>query len=209
MGKSAQTRQLIIERAAELFNRQGFHGTSMSDIMKATGLTKGGIYGNFKREGADKKGVKEEIAIAAFEYAVEAVTRTIRERTKVLDNVLDKLRATVYYYQERILHPEIKGGCPIQNTSVDADDNHPALRERVRFRMDEWLQRMVYVLNRGQERGQVRSDLNITEFSTLFISTLEGGLLMAKIYKDASYFDVTARQLLRMIDELKPIGLKS
>jgi len=68
--KSDRTRALIVEKSASLFNRKGFHGTSLSDIMEATGLTKGGIYGNFKREGLNKKGVKEEIALAAFEYNV-------------------------------------------------------------------------------------------------------------------------------------------
>ena len=205
--KSERTRQLIIERSAELFNRQGFHGTSMSDIMRATGLTKGGIYGNFKREGADKKGVKEEIAIAAFEYAVEEVTETIRERTKKLTGTLDKLRATVYFYQERVLNPTIKGGCPIQNTSVDADDNHPWLRDRVREKMTEWRERTAYVVRRAQAGGEIRSEVDADEFATLFIATLEGGVMLSQLYKDGAYFDVTARQLLRMIDELKPNGL--
>ena len=49
MGKSKETRKLIIEKAAILFNQKGFHGTSMADIMDATELTKGGIYGNFKK----------------------------------------------------------------------------------------------------------------------------------------------------------------
>ena len=59
MKKSDKTRQFIIDKAADLFNTQGYSGTSMADIMEVTGLSKGAIYGNFKREGGDKKGVKE------------------------------------------------------------------------------------------------------------------------------------------------------
>lgn len=204
--KSERTRRMIIERSAELFNQQGFHGTSMADIMAATGLTKGGIYGNFRRSGGDKKGVKEEIAVAAFEFAVAEVTRTIRERTKVMDNVQDKLRSVVYYYKERVLNPAISGGCPIQNTSVEADDNHPVLRDKVREKMDEWHARMTHVLKRGIARREIRADLDAAEFSTLFIATLEGGILLAQLYKDSDRFDVAARQLLRLIDELKPVN---
>ena len=95
MKKSEKTRQFIVEKAAALFNTKGFYGTSMADIMEVTGLTKGGIYGNFKTDGADKKGVKEEIALAAFEHAVEVVKRTVGLRTRVIEDSLDKLKAVV------------------------------------------------------------------------------------------------------------------
>jgi len=59
--KSDRTRQLIVEKAAHLFNVKGYAATSMSDIIEATGLAKGGIYGHFKS--------KEAIASEAFDYA--------------------------------------------------------------------------------------------------------------------------------------------
>ncbi|MFK7806913.1 MAG: TetR/AcrR family transcriptional regulator, partial [Saprospiraceae bacterium] len=119
MGNSKKTRKLIIEKAAILFNQKGFHGTAMSDIMKATGLTKGGIYGNFKKESGDKKGVKEEIAVAAFEYGVAFVGEEIRKRTTVVESSIDKLKTIVYFYKERILNPPLEGGCPIMNTAIE------------------------------------------------------------------------------------------
>ena len=202
--KSEKTRQFIIEKSAELFNTRGFHGTSMSDIMKATGLTKGGIYGNFKRNGSDKKGVKDEIAVAAFEHAVAKVTTTVRERTQVIDNTLDKLKAVAYFYKERILNPPVEGGCPIQNASIEADDNHPLMRGKVIQALNDWHSGIVYVLNKGINKGDVRIDVNADEFATLFIGTIEGGIMLARIYKDVKYFDIMAKQLVKMVDELKP-----
>ena len=58
MKKSLRTRQHIIQTTSKLFNKQGFAGTSLSDLSSATGLTKGGIYGNFKN--------KEEVALEVF-----------------------------------------------------------------------------------------------------------------------------------------------
>ena len=46
--KSAFTKQYIIETVAPVFIKYGYAGTSLSDITKATGLTKGAIYGNFR-----------------------------------------------------------------------------------------------------------------------------------------------------------------
>ncbi len=195
MTKAEKTKQFIISQAAILFNQKGFSGTAMDDIIARTGLSKGAIYGHFKN--------KEEIAVAAFEHAVNTVTREVRERTKVIDNVVDKLKAVIYFYKERILNPPIEGGCPIQNTSVDADDHHPILREKVKAALNTWIDRMVYVLQKGMKRGEIRVDVDAREFATQFIATLEGGIMLSQLYKDVRYFDITARQLLHMVKDLE------
>lgn len=195
VSKAERTRQVIIEQAAVLFNQKGYAGTSMDDIMKATGLSKGGLYGNFKN--------KEEIAVEAFQHAVLRVRKEVGKRTMVIDHALDKLKAVVYFYKERILNPPVEGGCPIQNTSVEADDNNPILRSIVIEEMDDWHARIIHTLQKGMKRGEVKMQTNAREFATRFIGTLEGGILLAQLYKDVYYFDVMAKQLLDMINEIK------
>lgn len=204
MTKSEKTRQLIIEKAAAVFNQKGYNGTTLDDIMEATGLSKGGIYGNFKREGLDKKGVKDEIALAAFDHAVQQVYDALKERTGVIENTLDKLKAVVYFYRERILNPPVAGGCPIQNTAVEADDLLPDLRNKVQLALTEWERRIVRTLEKGIERGEVRADVDKNDFATLFIGTLEGGILLARAQYSPKPFDVMARQLILLIENLKP-----
>ena len=57
MKKSEQTKAYIIEKAAPIFNKKGYAGTSLRDMTGATRLTKGSIYGNFAN--------KDEAALAA------------------------------------------------------------------------------------------------------------------------------------------------
>jgi TetR/AcrR family transcriptional repressor of nem operon len=71
MSKGARTREQVVEHAAALFNQHGYHGASISDVMAATGLKKGGIYRHFAS--------KEALALAAFEFA----TDKLRERFTV------------------------------------------------------------------------------------------------------------------------------
>lgn len=192
--KAERTRKLIITEAARIFNQKGYAGTSMNDIMKATGLSKGGLYGNF--------GNKEQIAVAAFEHAVGLVTEEVRERTRISKHPVDKLKAVVSFYRERILDPPVEGGCPIQNTSIDADDNNPVLREHVITAVDQWKSRMVYVLEKGKSLNQVKGEIDSEKFATQFIGTLEGGIMLAQLYKDVHYFDTMAEVLLQMIESL-------
>ena len=44
MPKGQKTRERIVAEAASLFNQRGFEASSMSELMEATGLEKGGIY---------------------------------------------------------------------------------------------------------------------------------------------------------------------
>ena len=50
MSKGEETRERIVAQAAVLFNQRGVEGTSISDLMEATGLEKGGIYRHFPKE---------------------------------------------------------------------------------------------------------------------------------------------------------------
>ena len=196
MTKAERTRQHILDKSAALFNLNGYAGTSMKDIMEATKMSKGALYGHFQS--------KEEIALASFELAVDKVLLEVGRRTKVIDNTLDKLKAVVYFYKERILNPPVEGGCPIQNTAVDTKNTHRFLHSAVKEQMDVWINRMVYTLEKGMSKGQVRIDLNARDFSIRFIAVLEGGIMMAELYKDVHYFDVIAHHLVEMIDSLKP-----
>lgn len=196
MPKSDRTRQQIIEKAAALFNQHGFSGTSMGDIIKATGLSKGGVYGNFSS--------KEDIAVAAFQHAVEQVHRQVRARTRVIDHPIDKLKAVVYFYKEHAAQPPVEGGCPIQNTAIEADDGNLLLREHAIKAVGLWHDRIVTTVKIGQENGQIHAEVSPEDFATQFIATLEGGIMLAQLHKQDRYFGPVARLLLQIIEELRP-----
>ncbi len=59
--KGEQTRQEIIRKAAPIFNQRGYEGVTLSELMQATGLEKGGIYRHFDS--------KQQFASEAFDYA--------------------------------------------------------------------------------------------------------------------------------------------
>src|SRR6516165_614441 len=84
MRKGEHTRQEIIREAAPIFNRRGYDGAALSDLMKATGLEKGGIYRHFDS--------KEALAAEAFDYAWE---EAFQERVRDLGSIsgsVDRLK---------------------------------------------------------------------------------------------------------------------
>src|ERR1044071_2353688 len=117
MSKTEQTKAFIIEKTAPLFNSKGYAATSISDITEATKLTKGSIYGNFAN--------KDEVAVAAFDYNFSRVNAYVKTRILAVDSSIDRLSVYPQIYRDFLKIPFLQPGCPILNTSVEADDTHP------------------------------------------------------------------------------------
>ncbi len=192
LSKAERTRQLIIERSAPLFNQMGYAGTSMQDIMTATGLTKGGIYGHFES--------KEEIALAAFEHAAGIITRMIGERIAAKESASDKLKAILQFYKTYLFSPPVQGGCPVLNTAVEADDTNPLLRASVVKVLNRLHKAVANIVMQGIERGEFRPETDPQKFSILLVSMVEGGIMLSKAYGDNKYLNTVISQLEYMLE---------
>ncbi|HLP88383.1 MAG TPA: TetR/AcrR family transcriptional regulator [Nostocaceae cyanobacterium] len=179
MAKGEKTKTRILQQAAELFNQQGYAGSSISDIMRVTGLQKGGIYNHFKN--------KDELAIQAFEFAITQIEQKMKAVVKNQQNAIARLLALIDLFSSFVDNPTIKGGCPLLNTAVESDDNHPTLREHAQQKMNSWLNLISRIINKGIKRGEIKSEINADEVATIIISTLEGAIMMSKLYGDKIY----------------------
>lgn len=192
LSKGERTREMILARAAPLFNSKGYGRVSMSDLMQATGLEKGGIYNHFRS--------REELMVEAFRYAADVVRRRVEERTAGPVSSADRLREMVAVYGEFALQPPIEGGCPLLNAAVESDDADPALREQVAEAMERWFRAIRVTLVRGIRRGDVRPDVDVEGTATLIISTLEGAVMLSRLYRTGAHMQSAVRHLQSYIE---------
>jgi AcrR family transcriptional regulator len=176
MRKGELTREHILDKAATLFNRQGFSGASLSDIMEATGLQKGGIYRHFES--------KEALALEAFDHAVGRVRTRFVTALDGQRHAMDRLHAIVGVFRAYITDPPISGGCPVMNTAIENDDGNPELRRRARAAMEEWRTLIRRTVERGVERGELRPETDAEALAATTISLLEGAIMMSKLFRD-------------------------
>lgn len=194
MRNGTQTRENILRQAAALFNRQGFAGASMADIMQATGLQKGGIYRHFES--------KEALALEAFDYAVAQMATRFTAALEGREHAIDRLEAIVGVFARLHDDPPVPGGCPMMNTAVQTDDaESPALRDRARTAMDGLRTLIRQTVRKGIARGEVRADVDGDELATLLISTLEGGVAISRLYGDGVHVRRAADAMRKYLDE--------
>lgn len=196
MSKGAQTRERVLRQAATLFNKQGYAGSSLADIMQATGLQKGGIYNHFES--------KENLALAAFDYAVGLVRERFAEALQAKHHAVDRLLAIMAVFQSYHTSPPIAGGCPVLNTAIEADDTNPLLRDRARAVMDEWRAMIERIVAKGIARGELKPTVEADELATLMITMLEGAVMLSKLYRDPVHMERAVNHLTAYVQSLRP-----
>ena len=195
MSKAERTKQFIIEKTATVFNEKGYAGTSINDLTSATGLSKGSIYGNFEN--------KDDVAVAAFDYNHHSVTEYIKAQILAAESSIERLLVYPNTYRNYFNIPFLRAGCPILNTSTEADDTHPQLRERASDALAFWKRAVENQIKRGKARNEIRPDTDPTEVAVILISLIEGALMQAKVTGKTSELNIAMDYLEKLILSIK------
>lgn len=194
MGKAEKTRSYIIEKTAPIFNIKGFAGTSMNDITEATGLTKGSIYGNFKN--------KDEVALEVFEHNKKKMQDLFTLEISKKSSYRDKLLTYPELYDQFFIRHFIDGGCPIMNTAIEADDTHPLLKEAAKKAILVWKDSLAYLVQKGIDTKEFKSETNPEETALLILSIIEGTVMVSKLTDNVGYLKTLMHSLRKLINEL-------
>lgn len=181
MTKAERTKQFIIEKVAPIFNKKGAYGTSLNDITEATGLTKGAIYGNFQD--------KDTLALACFEHNLKFFQKGLYKSLASTGNAWIKLEKLFGFYEDGFQQVYLNGGCALMNSTVEADDGYPLLRDRVKKTFEIWRSELEGVILEGQETGEFKAEAHASDMANLIIAGIEGGILIAKGTQNMSGFN--------------------
>ncbi|HEX9981267.1 MAG TPA: TetR/AcrR family transcriptional regulator [Flavobacterium sp.] len=195
MSKAERTRQFIIEKTAPIFNAKGYAGTSINDLMNATGLTKGSIYGNFEN--------KDEVAVAAFDYNYSKIVAHVMQKTQEQSLMIDKLLVYPQTFRNFFDLPFLKEGCPVLNTSTEADDTHPLLRKKAIAALALWKKALVRYIEIGIETNEIKPETNPPAFAIVVMSMIEGAMMQAKLQGTDEALNITMDYLEEMIRNLR------
>lgn len=194
MTKAARTRQHIIERTAHLFNSKGFEGTSLADLIKVTGLTKGALYGNFQD--------KEEIALEAFQYSIKKVRQMVRLELEGASTYKKQLLALLRFYSKYVFKPPVPGGCPLLNAAIEADDYRVSMRRVVVKELTHSVNFIRDLIQQGIAAKEFRSDVEPAEIAYSIFCAVEGALMFARVERSREPMDIIIRHCTKIIDQI-------
>lgn len=179
MRKGQATKEHIIRLSAGLFNKKGYAGTSLSEIIERCNVRKGGIYNHFEN--------KDEIALAAFDYSFQQLKGLLSEAAARKSSPSDKLNEICEVYITMVEQDNWEGGCPVLNTAIENDDGHPLLKQRAQLAMKELMTSLEQIVREGMRLREFRGDLDVEEACSVFIALIEGGVMLSKLFDDSQY----------------------
>lgn len=194
--KGERTRHRIIAEAAAVFNQRGYEGTSIHDLMTATGLEKGGIYRHFES--------KDELAAEAYRYAWHEATHARTRDIDSIEGAMPKLRYLVDRFVT--LRSPIPGGCPLMNTAVEAEDGSPLMRSLALEFLRDWQHRIQTIVCEGIRTGEIASSTNARCTANRLIAMLEGALMIARLERTREALEDARHMLDKELDRISATG---
>ena len=179
MKPNITTSEYILKTVSPIFNKQGYIGTSLSHLTKATGLTKGAIYCNFTN--------KEELALKAFELNVKHAILPLFKLIEEQNSNLQKLYTITNYHRSYYNLVTKIGGCPMLQVGVDAKFNNPLLFEKAKKLSKTFLNGLIKIINDGISNNELQKNIDATQKAKLILSIIEGSSFLAFTHNDNSF----------------------
>ena len=186
MKKGEASRAKLVACAAELFWRQGYNATGLTEILQAANLPKGSLY--FYFEG------KRDLAAAVIEYYRRIVSEDMKQMAEGRD-----WREFVHALTQKHLSSAAGGehnGCPFAVMGMELALSEPEIAGLYAAALDEARQIMAEVLERS---GLNHEDAGA--LSSLELTIFEGKLLLFRISGDAAHLEAMGREMIQVYEQ--------
>ncbi len=194
--KGTRTRRNIIEKSLQLFCVKGYYNTSINDILEATGLTKGGLYGHFSS--------KEDIWYAVYDEALRVWRLTVFKGIHSKSSPLERIETFIENDIKNKLGNDIfEGGCFFHSMLVELSGQSDAMSRHIMAGFMQLDGLLCSWLEQADQQGMLKQGLNFKEIANYIIISLNGAAALYASSRDPAILDHTVRQLRFYIRQLK------
>ena len=196
IAKGIQTRQNIIEKSLQLFCVKGYYNTSINDILEATGLTKGGLYGHFAS--------KEDLWYAVYDKALAIWRKVVFQGIQSGTDPLQRIQLLIENdIKNKLGNHVFEGGCFFHSMLVELSGQSDALSNHLMQGFNQLAGVLCAWLEQADQHGLLKKNLNFSEIANYIIISLNGAAALYAANRDASILDQTIAQLHFYIQQLK------
>ena len=169
-------RAIALEMAMQLFWSKGFAATSINDLTKAMGISKSSLYGAF--------GDKHSIFLEAIEFYCENITNRVRSAIDLPRPARQVIRSILCRAVDRILEPDGRRGCFLNNSSVEVGPNDQEVAARCRSGLSLMEETFESLVRRGQLEGDISIERDPQSLAWFLTGTINGIMVIGKSHPD-------------------------
>jgi TetR/AcrR family transcriptional repressor of nem operon len=194
---ASDTRTKILTTAMHLFWEKGYGSTSMADILGRAGVNSGSLYHFFPG--------KQELLLAVLDAYHDGIHELLLAPAwNGVSDPVERVFALLAAYRQAIVQTECTYGCPIGSLALEIHEPDPPVRERLAANFTAWTDAVERCLIEAGDR--VPRDADRRALAEFVLTTMEGGVMLARSYRDVAYFDRAVTQLRRMFDDWSHAG---
>ncbi|MGH6922357.1 MAG: TetR/AcrR family transcriptional regulator [Propylenella sp.] len=197
--KGERTREKILAKAESLVLERGFAGTSLDDILAATGFTKGAFFHHFK----GKADLARALAERYRANHARLFERLVAEADAECDDPLD---ATVHLLKRFEAFIEAQSqplpGCVFAAYTHEGGQFDPALRDFIADSLKRWAAIYEGKLGAVLACYEPRIPISAKELAEMIVAVIEGGLILSRSHGDAHLIARQSRQFRNYLELL-------
>jgi TetR/AcrR family transcriptional regulator, transcriptional repressor for nem operon len=181
----------VLDRAMMLFWSQGYEATSIDELVEATGINRGSLYGTFK----DKNGIFLAVIDRYLETVAKSLMVTLSDSNprQAIERMFDSIVG-------RLSDPKFPRGCLIVNTSLECPASGDAIARRIAQAIGQQESAIYRVLLRAQ------ADSNLAAAARFFLGVAQALNVMNKAVADPEVLKDIVRIAMRIWDDGRAVA---
>jgi TetR/AcrR family transcriptional regulator, transcriptional repressor for nem operon len=195
VAQAPDTRTRLVLAAMQLFWEKGYNSTSIADVLQTAKVNSGSLYYFFPG--------KSDLLAAVLDMYHEGIRPMLLEPAWAgVSDPLERIFALLARYRKSLLDTDCFYGCPIGSLALELHEPDPAVRERLAKNFSAWIEAIEECLS--QAKARLPTDFDRRELAQFVLTTMEGGVMQARTFRDIEYFDAAVRQLRHYFKRLEP-----
>jgi TetR/AcrR family transcriptional repressor of nem operon len=168
-------RDVVLDRAMEVFWRRGYEATSIQELVETTGINRGSIYGTF--------GDKQGLFLAALDHYWEKIAKPMMAELSHPDphHALERMLESIV---RRTSDPRFPRGCLATNTSLECPATGEEISRRIAAGFGQQESAIYRVLHRAQLAGRLDSRVDLRALARFFLAVAQGMNVVNKALPD-------------------------
>jgi TetR/AcrR family transcriptional repressor of nem operon len=172
-----------VKRAMNVFWSNGYSGTSLPDLLKATRLSRSSLYAAF----GDKRG----LFLRALEQYIEESNVRIDSSLQAPLPALERVRACLNGYVDRSCGPGGKRGCLLIATAMELTAKDAEVGKRIRKFFDSYEKRLTATMALAQQQGELAEGVEPAHAARVLLCMMEGLRVVGKTGLDEASWRLT------------------
>lgn len=187
------TRGRLVEAARELFLAQGYEATSVKEILLKARVNSGSLYYFFPR--------KEDLLLCVLDQyktllGPMVIDPAFARTTDPIERVFEVLQG----YRRMLQTTLFSQGCPIGNLALEMSERSEAVRMGIAENFEAW--RLAIRASLEDAGDRLSPAVNADKLATFILTTMEGGVMLARAYRSIEPFDAAVDTLHTCLERL-------